>query len=247
MVGLAIGLSLLIGLSLGLLGGGGSILTLPILVYALGMGEKDAIAGSLLVVGITSAFSVVLRARSGLVEWRTGLSFAAAGMLGAFVGGKGAAFLPGKLLLLLFAGMMFATAFAMMRGRRDYAPRAEGPVPVGKVLVQGFAVGSVTGLVGAGGGFLVVPALVLLGGLDMRKAVGTSLLVIALQSLAGFAGHLSHVHLDYQLLAMVVVSALVGSLAGVQLAPRIPQESLRKGFGWFVLVMACFMLFKQLV
>lgn len=244
MFGLALGLSLLIGLSLGLLGGGGSILTLPILVYALGMPEKDAIAGSLLVVGLTSAFAAFNHARAKNVEWRTGLMFAGASMTGAFVGGKLAAFVPTRLLLLLFAGMMFATAFGMIRGRKQVQPR-EGAIPLGTVLLEGFAVGAVAGLVGAGGGFLVVPALVLLGGLDMRRAVGTSLLVIALQSFAGFAGHLSHAHVDYHTLLMVAGTAVVGSFAGTALAPRISQEKLRKGFGWFVLLMAIFMVVKQ--
>jgi uncharacterized membrane protein YfcA len=246
MYALAIALSLLIGLSLGLLGGGGSILTLPILVYALGMDEKAAIAGSLLVVAVTSAVAMVSHARAGRVEWRTGLIFAGAGMLGAFGGGRLAAYIPARLLLLAFTAMMVATAAAMLRGRKDVGVSEKGAVPVFRVLAIGALVGLVAGTVGAGGGFLVVPALVLLGGLDMRRAVGTSLLVISLNSFSGFSGHLGHVSVDYTILALVTLTAVVGSLLGGRLASRFAQETLRRAFGWFVLAMAGFMLFKQL-
>lgn len=244
---LAASLSLLIGLSLGLLGGGGSILTLPILVYALGMEEKTAIAASLLVVGITSATVVVTHARVGNVEWRTGLIFAAAGMVGAALGGFAAAWIPAQVLLIAFAGMMFATSVAMIRGRRAPAAASAvaGPLPVPKVLLYGLLVGALTGTVGAGGGFLVVPALALLGGLPMRKAIGTSLLVITLNSTAGFLGHATHVQIDWPITLTVAASAVVGAQIGGRLSGRIDQETLRKAFGWFVLLMAFYMIWKQ--
>jgi uncharacterized membrane protein YfcA len=243
---LAIALSLLIGVSLGLLGGGGSILTTPILIYALDVEPKAAIATSLLVVGITSAAALVSHARAGNVEWRTGLIFGLAGMAGAAGGGWVAGFISADLLLLLFAGMMLATAVAMFRGRKQPPTEAEGKaIQVPKVVAEGLVVGVVTGLVGAGGGFLVVPALALLGGLPMKKAVGTSLLVIALKSFAGFAGHAAHVTIDYKLAALVATSAVAGSFIGSRLADRIPAELLRKGFAIFVLVMAVFVLYQQ--
>jgi hypothetical protein len=246
---LAIGLSLLIGVSLGLLGGGGSILTVPIMIYALGVGEKSAIASSLLVVGATSAVAAVAHARAGNVVWRVALIFAGAGMAGAFLGGKVAKFLPASLLLVIFAVIMFATAFFMWRGRKPtpgVADKAAGPLPIPTILIEGLVVGLVTGLVGAGGGFLVVPALALLGGLPMQKAVGSSLVVIALKSFAGFAGYASHVTIDWQLTGIVTAAAIVGSFGGAALAKKVPQESLRKGFAIFVLVMAVFLLGKQL-
>lgn len=245
---LAIGLSLLIGISLGMLGGGGSILTLPILVYALGMDEKAAIAASLVVVGITSASAVIAHARAGNVEWRTGLIFAASGMLGAALGGFVAGWIPAKILLLGFVGMMFATSVAMIRGKRDTGGEAEvkPPLPVAKVLEHGLVVGAVTGMVGAGGGFLVVPALALLGGLPMRRAIGTSLLVIALKSAAGFAGHATHVQIDWPITLTVAGSAVIGAQIGGKLAGYVDQKTLGKAFGWFVLVMALYMLYKQL-
>ncbi|MGD8859123.1 MAG: sulfite exporter TauE/SafE family protein [Myxococcales bacterium] len=247
---LALTLSLLIGLSLGLLGGGGSILTVPILVYALGVPAKEAIATSLFVVGVTSLAAVVPHARAGRVQLRTGIIFGTAGMVGAYLAGLVAHYIPASILLLSFAAMMLVTAVAMMRGRRsageDSETDVERPLPVAKVVAEGLVVGAVTGLVGAGGGFLVVPALVLLGGLPMRVAVGTSLVVISMKSLAGLAGYLGHVSIDWKLAVIVALSAVVGSMVGGRLAARISQERLRKGFAWFVVVMGAFMLFKQL-
>lgn len=243
---LAILLSSLIGISLGLLGGGGSILTVPILIYALGVEEKSAIASSLLVVGTTSLVASVQHARAGNVVWRTALVFAGAGMVGAFLGGKLAKFLPSSVLLVLFAVIMFGTAVAMWRGRKNTtAVVSSAPLPLLKIVVEGVVVGVVTGLVGAGGGFLVVPALALLGGLPMQKAVGSSLVVIALKSFAGFAGYASHVAVDLQLVGIVTAAAVVGSFGGAALAKRVPPEGLRKGFAVFVLVMAVFLLVKQ--
>lgn len=243
----ALAFSLLIGLALGLLGGGGSILTTPILIYALGMEARSAIATSLIVVGITSSVAVIQHAREGNVEWRTGLIFGAAGMAGAYAGGFVAAWFPEEVLLGLFALMMLATAFAMFRGRK--APEVTGEQhvhPVWQIVAEGIVVGIATGLVGAGGGFLVVPALVLMGGLPMHRAVGTSLLVIAMKSFAGYAGHAAHVSIDLQMAAMVSVAAVVGSFIGSAMAGHVPAESLRRGFAGFVLIMACFVLYQQI-
>lgn len=243
---LVLALSLLIGVSLGVLGGGGSILTVPILVYVAGMDPKEAIAASLFVVGVTSAAGVVSHARHGRVRWRTGLIFGAAGVVGAFLGGILGGHLPGELLLVLFALMMVATSVAMIRGRKAVdESKKHAELPVLRVLLDGLVVGLVTGLVGAGGGFLVVPALALLGGLPMAVAVGTSLLVIAMKSLGGLAGYLSAVELDWPLVLAVTAAAIVGSVVGGRLAGRIPETALRKGFGWFVLVMGAFVLTQQ--
>ena len=243
MVGLALALSVLIGISLGMLGGGGSILTTPILIYALGVDVKAAIATSLLVVGVTSLAGMVPHAVAGNVNWKTGLLFGGAGMAGAWVGGYVAGWVPPNVLMALFALMMLATSGAMFRGRKQMEAGAARSVP--KILLDGVVVGVVTGLVGAGGGFLVVPALVLLGGLPMQQAVGTSLLVIAMKSAAGFAGHAMHVTVDYQLAAMVSGAAVVGSLIGGRLASLVAPDTLRRGFAVFVLVMGAFVLYKQ--
>ncbi|GAA1696493.1 sulfite exporter TauE/SafE family protein [Nonomuraea maheshkhaliensis] len=236
----------LIGVALGLFGGGGSILAVPVLVYLAGVPTKQAIAMSLLVVAVTSAVSAIGHARAGRIRWRTGLIFGAAGMAGAYGGGLLGPHLPETLLMAAFAAMMLATAIAMIRHRRTpSAGPAHHELPVLHVIAEGVAVGLVTGLVGAGGGFLVVPALVLLGGLPMGVAVGTSLLVIAMKSLAGLAGYLHSVPLDWSLALPVTAAAVAGGLAGGSLAGRINADRLRKAFGWFVLVMGAFVLIQQ--
>lgn len=244
---LALLLSVLIGLSLGLLGGGGSILTVPILTYVAGLDPKEAITTSLFVVGVTSLVSVVTHARKKRVKWRTGLLFGVAGMVGAFVGGLAGNLIPGTVLMIAFAIMMLATSAAMIRGRRERpGAAARGELPMAKTLATGMAVGLLTGLVGAGGGFLIVPALVLLGGLPMTAAVGTSLLVITMNSLAGFTGHLTSLDLDWALTGGVSAAAIIGSLLGARLAGRIPETALRRGFGIFVLLMGIFVLVQEL-
>jgi uncharacterized membrane protein YfcA len=238
---LGLGLAVLVGVSLGLLGGGGSILTLPILVYAFGMEEKAAIATSLVVVGTTSVFALIPHARRGHVDWRTGALFAASGSAGAFLGGWLAGFVPGPWLVAGFLLMMVATAIAMLRGRKELAPAPQARPALGKILLEGLGVGLATGLVGAGGGFLVVPALVLLGGMPMQRAVGTSLVVISIKSLFGYLGHATHVSIDPILAAEVSAAAVMGSGLGGLLAPKVPATALRKGFGGFVLAMAVWM------
>jgi uncharacterized membrane protein YfcA len=244
---LTVALAIVIGVSLGMLGGGGSILAVPLLVYVTRLPAKEAIATSLLVVGATSAVAVVPHLRAGRVRWRTGLIFGLAGMAGAYTGGRVAEYIPAGVLLTAFALMMLATAVAMIRGRRT----TEGTpmpheLPILRVVVDGVAVGLVAGLIGAGGGFLVVPALALLGGLPMPVAVGSSLVVIAMNSFAGFAGYLSSVSINWGVAAVVAAAAMTGSLIGAQLAGRIAADALRKAFGWFVVVMGMFVLVQQL-
>ncbi len=246
MIALTIALAVLVGISLGLLGGGGSILTVPLLAYVAGMDAKQAIATSLLVVGATSAVGAISHARAGRVRWRTGLVFGVAGMAGAYAGGLLARFIPGTVLLIGFALIMMATAVAMLRGRKDVSTaEAAQSLPVFTIVLEGLVVGLVTGLVGAGGGFLVVPALALLGGLPMPVAVGTSLVVIAMKSFAGFAGYLSSVHIDWRLAGAVTAAALVGGLIGARLTAMVNPDSLRKAFGWFVLAMSSVILAQE--
>jgi uncharacterized membrane protein YfcA len=235
-----------IGVSLGLLGGGGSILAVPLLVYVAGLPPKEAIATSLLVVGATSAVALVPHARVGRVRWRTGLLFGLAGMAGAYAGGRLSAYVPAGVLLAGFAVMMLATAAAMIRGRTVTGGPVPRELPVLRVVADGLVVGLVTGLVGAGGGFLVVPALALLGRLAMPVAVGTSLLVIAMKSLAGLAGYLSTIDINWMLAGAVTAVAIGGSLLGGRLAGRVREDQLRKTFGWFVAVMGLFVLAQQL-
>lgn len=239
-------LAVLIGVSLGFFGGGGSILTVPLLVYVFGQEPKQAIASSLLIVGTTSIVAAVQHARAGNVRLREGLIFGAAGMVGAYLGGRASVFLDGGFLLLLFAAMMILTSLAMWQGRSG-SVRDKGPerAAVPKLLLQGLAVGAFTGLVGAGGGFLVVPALALWGGLPMAAAVGTSLLVIVLKSAAAFLGYAAHVSVDYGTIGAITVCAIAGSFAGARLARVVDPASLRRGFAGFVLAMACLILIRE--
>lgn len=246
LVVIALALAALVGVSLGLLGGGGSILTVPILSYVLGMEPREAIAASLFIVGVTSAAGMIGHARSGRVRWKTGLLFGLAGMGGALGGGVLGGFIPGTVLMILFAVMMIVTATAMIRGRKTAAAASpEHRMPVVRILLDGFLIGIATGLVGAGGGFLVVPALNLLGGLPMAIAVGTSLLVIAMKSFAGLGGYLFSTQLDWPVVLTFAATAIAGSFAGVALAGRIPERALRTGFGVFVLVMGAFVLVQE--
>jgi uncharacterized protein len=242
--------AVLMGLTLGLLGGGGSILTVPILVYILKVPDKTAIAMSLLVVGTTSLVAMTSHARQGNVVWRTGLIFGAFGMIGAFLGGKIAHFIPGGVLLTLFALLMLVTGGAMLRPRKTAMVETPADdhkqLPVMKIALEGVVVGAVTGLVGAGGGFLVVPALALMGGLSMKRAIGTSLLVIAMKSFAGFASFASFVQLDWTLFGVFTGASVLGTIGGTLLAKKIDASKLRTGFAVFVFVMAAGMISQQL-
>src|SRR5690606_24146687 len=248
---LALALTALIGLALGAFGGGGSTLAVPVLKYALGLGPKAAIATSLIVVSVTSAVAAVPLARSGLLRVRTGLVFGASGMIGAFAGGAFARFVPGTLLLLVLALSMGITAAVMLRGRPEaLEPATATPERRSRsalrIVAHGLGVGAFTGLVGAGGGFLIVPALVVLGGLPMREAVGTSLFVIAMKSFAGFLGYAGHVSIDPVLTAQIAAVAVLGSLLGSVVVKRAPPAALRTAFAWFVLAAAVFVVSREL-
>ena len=241
---LVVVLSVAIGVALGLLGGGGSILTVPILVYVVGLETKSAIATSLFVVGFTSLSAMVAHAWAGRVRWRVGASFGAASMVGAFAGGRVAHLLPAAILLAGFTGIMVVTGAMMLRRRKDRPPSSAAPAA--RIAAIGVLVGALTGAVGAGGGFVVVPALTMLCGLSMGEAIATSLLVIAMNSFAGFAGYVGHVHVDARVAAIVTAAAVVGSFGGALLAGRVRPESLRRGFAVFVLGMAGLMTYRQL-
>lgn len=234
-----------IGLLLGLLGGGGSILTVPVLAYVANQAAGSAIPESLFVVAVTSAVALLAHARARRVEWRTGLLFGVAGLAGAYAGGRLATHLPATVLLTGFALLMVIAALIMIRScghSSPYVPRTRPPIAL---VGLGIVVGGITGLVGAGGGFVIVPVLALLAGLTMSTAVGTSLLVITLQASAGLAGHLPHAAIDWALTLTVTAVAILGSLAGARLAGRVPAPLLRAAFGWFLLAMSAFVLLQQ--
>lgn len=246
MIALTIALAVFVGIALGLLGGGGAILTVPLLAYVAGLDPRQAITISLLVVGVTAAVSAITHARAGRVQWRTAALFGSAAMAGAYAGGLLARLIPGTTLMIAFAVVMIAAAIAMMRGRKNPAAATARRMPLLKLAVLGVGVGMVSGLVGAGGGFLLVPALALLGGLTMPVAVGTSLVVISMQSFAGLAGHLASQHIDWRLAGMVTAAAVIGGLVGGRLTAIVDPNTLRQLFGWFVLLMASVILAEEL-
>lgn len=241
-----------IGLLIGILGGGGSLLLVPLLVDVGGFELKTAIASALLVVGITSLLSALRQAGQSNVCWKNGVAFGLSGMLGAYAGGRLAGWVDDALLLLLFASMMLVTALSMLFGRRPGAAPAavvEGqPCPtrvnLPGVLFDGLLVGLVTGLVGVGGGFVIVPALNLLGGLALRAAIGTSMLVVGMNSLAALLGYLSHLTLDLRSAGWMLAVTIPLSLVGQQWARRMKIEALRRGFGLFALLVSV-LLFSQ--
>jgi uncharacterized membrane protein YfcA len=248
---LVIGLSLLIGLLLGLLGGGGSILTVPMLVYVLNVQPKTAVVTSLIVVGASSLIAIIPHAHRHHVCWKSGFFFGLAGMPGAYGGGRLAAWFSGDVLMALFGLVTLVTGLAMLRVRK---PEASNPsvqfdaavcplkVAFPRVLFDGFFVGILTGLVGVGGGFLIVPALAMLVRLTMQAAVGTSLLVIAMNAIAGLGGYASHAAIDLKLTAIVTGGAIIGAVSGGLLSKRISATVLRRVFGGFVLLVAGYIL-----
>jgi hypothetical protein len=235
--------ALAIGLSLGLLGSGGSILTVPVLHYLLGQPEKLAIGGSLLVVGLIAATASIPYAMQRQVDWRSVAWFGLPGMAGAWLGATLAHWVPGPVQLGLFAVVMLVAAWRMLRGA---ALRNVGGTPHPLAVIAGGAgVGALSGLVGVGGGFLIVPALVLLARVPMTRAVGTSLAVIALNAFTGFARHLGvlerhSLELDWGLLLVIAGVGVIGSFVGHRLGRRLPQATLRKVFGVFLLAMGSF-------
>ena len=258
LIGLAA--SLLIGLSLGLIGGGGSILTVPVLVYLFGVDPVLATAYSLFIVGLTSAVGAFPKYQQGLVNLKTGLLFGAPSITMIFLTRKfifpaiPAAIITGDnftltksiFIMLLFSILMIAASISMIRnGRVQTKASVARTFSYPLIVAEGALVGLLAGFVGAGGGFLIIPALVLLAKLPMKEAIGTSLLIIAANSLIGFLGDLSHQKMDWTLLTLVTGIAMLGILIGNTLSNKIDGQKLKKGFGWFVLVMGIYILLKE--
>lgn len=229
-------LAVLIGVSLGVLGGGGSLVTFPMLVYVARVPAKEAVGMSTAIVGATSLFGAIIQWRRGNVEPKAALLFSVVGMAGTFVGSGGTHLLSRKSLLLIFAGVMFIAALVMLRGRVTVTPADTYNIP--RCLTVGFIVGLLTGFLGVGGGFLIVPALVLAAGLKTRMAAGTSLAVIALNSTTGLLGQLRYVRIDWMLLAGFLVLAFAGMLTGIRFARNLHEDLLRRLFGAALIVLA---------
>jgi uncharacterized membrane protein YfcA len=255
-------LSIIIGFSLGLIGGGGSVLTVPVLVYLMHVDPVMATAYSLFIVGTSSLAGTIIKFRQGLLHLRTAVVFGVPSVVGVYT--SRALVLPlipqnvlaigsfqitkPLLLLLLFAALMIAASVSMIRQSNTTVDNGRQPRPNFMVtFAQGLGTGLVTGLVGAGGGFLIIPALVLFGSLSMKQAAGTSLLIIAASSLVGFSGDLLHYPMNWKLIVTMTVLAIAGVFIGNAFQNKIPGAVLKRAFGWVVLVMGIFIIVKELL
>jgi uncharacterized membrane protein YfcA len=253
-------LAICIGISLGLIGGGGSVLAVPILVYVMGVTPKPAIAMTLFIVGCVSLIGVIPHWKQGNVNLKTAFMFGSATMLGAYVGAKFAIlpFITGTIQMILFAFMMLLAAGFMIKKSSKPVQKVAAtelnlssyPKPICKycwlwMLSEGLGVGLLTGLVGVGGGFAIVPALVLLGNTPMKQAIGTSLLIIAMNSVAGLLGYLGYVSLNWNLIASFTVAASIGTISGAYLSQFIQPRQLQRGFAYLLIAVASFILFQN--
>ncbi|PLX33451.1 MAG: permease [Ignavibacteria bacterium] len=253
--------AVLIGVTLGMIGGGGSILTVPVLVYLLGVAPVPATAYSLFVVGLTAFFGAIAYMRKGLVSYRTAVVFGIPAFIAVFFTRSvivpslpSELFSLGGLLItrdlavmLLFAGLMIAASFSMIR--RNRAAQEDAPITYNyrMIFLEGIVVGVLTGLVGAGGGFLIIPALVVLARLPMKLAVGTSLLIIAVKSLIGFTGDMITMSIDWSFLAVFSLFAVGGIFLGSWLTRYVSGARLKPAFGWFTLVMGLYIIGKEML
>jgi uncharacterized membrane protein YfcA len=253
--------SLLIGISLGLIGGGGSILTVPVLVYLFGLQPLVATSYSLFVVGSTSLVGAISNFKKGLVNVKAALLFGSASIITVFITRKffvpvipkniitikGTDITESVAVMVLFAFLMLLSSISMIRNKKieTEAKECKDCFRFTKLFSYGIGVGLVTGLLGAGGGFLLIPALVFLLKLPMKKAIGTSLMIIALNSLIGFTGDLGHFYIDWFFLLKITAIAVVGILIGGTIGKKLHGDKLKKGFGWFVLAMGIYILLEE--
>jgi len=253
--------ALLIGLILGLIGGGGSILTVPIFVYLLGISPLVATAYSLFVVGTTALVGAISNHKKGMVDVRTGFIFAVPAFIGVYVTRRYllslipedifyiSSFLVTKdvAIMLFFSILMLAASFFMINGRAEVSNTKLLKYNVPLLSLEGLVVGVLTGFVGAGGGFLIIPALVFFAKLPMKKAIATSLMIISIKSLIGFIGDIQNFEIDWFFLLSFTSISVIGIFLGIYFSKFINENKLKKVFGWFVFLMALFIIIKELI
>jgi len=241
----------IIGVLLGMLGGGGSILMVPVFVYVLHFEPKHAIGMSLFVVGLTSLAGAINYHRRRNVDFRVAILFGSAAMAATYVASHLAMYVSGAVQLILFALVMLVGATMMFRRTGQIMPPPDHhSIPFSPrrrllFITKGLGVGALTGLVGVGGGFLIVPALVLIGNLPMKRAVGTSLLIIAMNAAVGFIGYYGRIEIDWLLMVVITLVATTGMIVGTKLARRVPAAMLRRAFAIFLVIMAGFILYQS--
>jgi len=238
-------LAFVIGLTLGLFGGGGSILTVPVFVYALGFDAKLAIAMSFPVVGATSLVGAIGHWRAGNVRLSSALLFGLVAMAGSYGGARASGLLEGRVQLLILGAAMAAAAVMMLRSARGSADVLVPRAPSRAVYLIALSVGALTGVIGIGGGFLIVPALVVFGQVPMKEAVGTSLLVIAMNCVSGFAGQRDPRAIPWTFVITFSAAAIAGIIAGTRFARFVPQRTLKRGFAALLLVIAVLVLWQN--
>lgn len=255
--------SIFIGIALGLIGGGGSILTVPVLVYLFAIDAVAATAYSLFIVGLTSAVGSVSYFKNGLVNIKTAIIFGIPSIIAVFLtrayivpaipkevfSVSGFVVTKSILMMLLFAILMIAASYSMIKKGGTKSDKSEGTQKFNypAILVEGTIVGILTGLIGAGGGFLIIPALVILSKLPMKEAVGTSLVIIAAKSLIGFFGEGGETVINWLLLSKVSAFAIGGIFIGTLLSKKVDGAKLKPAFGWFVLVMGIYIIIKETI
>lgn len=252
MTALGAALALLVGFVLGLLGGGGSVLTVPILIYALHIPVKQAIATSLCVVGLVAFIGFLSHWRQGTVSKRTAGVFGSFAIVAAYAGGRLSEFVPEQVQLTLFGVVGLIGSALMLRGgsgstvgESDDFEFEGNRQTILLLALKGIVIGLLTGVIGVGGGFLIVPGLVLLAKLPMRKAVGTSLLVVTMNSLSGFLGHLGVVRIDWHLVGWFTAIAGIGSVIGTMVSRRVAQARLRQVFGLLLVAVSIYVLVRR--
>lgn len=253
--------ALVIGVVLGLTGGGGSILTVPILVYLLSINPVTATAYSLFVVGTTALFGTIRNVQKGMIEYRIAIVFAIPAFIAVYLTRKliipaipdtiftlnEFVFTKDLSIMILFAIIMLLASISMIKERKEVALKEEANFNYALIIIEGFVVGVLTGLVGAGGGFLIIPALVLFANLPMKKAVATSLMIIAAKSLIGFLGDIGNIPIEWEFLLIFTTLSIIGIIIGIYFNNFIDGKKLKKGFGWFVLCMAIYIIIKELI